>query len=256
TEFEDAARVGRVIAAIWGEESVLAPPLVRAFQHAGSILFGATAADGELVGFVFGFLGFGEGVHVHSHMLAVLPNWQARGAGHALKLAQRAACLDHGIDDIRWTYDPLVARNARFNLVKLGAVASRFLPEFYGEMNDLLNRGDRSDRFEIRWRLSADRVERAVRRELEEPARGDAVLEAVGDGDSPRPHPTEATPVPGATVAIPPDFSSLRARDAGLGRAWREASGEAFEACFAAGLKAVWMTKDSTYIFAKPTEAR
>ncbi|HEX8099217.1 MAG TPA: hypothetical protein VF660_03330, partial [Actinomycetota bacterium] len=64
TEFEDAARVGRVIAAIWGEESVLAPPLIRAFQHAGNVLFGATAADGELVGFVFGFLGFGEGVHV------------------------------------------------------------------------------------------------------------------------------------------------------------------------------------------------
>src|SRR5205823_7392831 len=105
---------------------------------AGSGLLGARDG-GALVGFVAGFLGVQEGLHAHSHMLGVVQDAQSRGVGYALKLAQRAACLDAGIDEVRWTYDPLVARNARFNLVKLGAVATRFLPGFYGEMTDRLN---------------------------------------------------------------------------------------------------------------------
>ena len=69
---------------------------------------------------------------------------------------------DAGIQEVRWTYDPLLARNARFNLGRLGAVAVGLLPAFYGQMTDRLNRGDRSDRFEVRWLLGSDRVLRAV----------------------------------------------------------------------------------------------
>src|SRR6478735_8510006 len=117
----------------------------------------ASAAGDELVGFVLGFAGFSDGRHLHSHMLATVPEWQSRGVGFALKLAQRGAALDVGLDDVRWTYDPLLARNAWFNLTKLGATATAFLPEFYGEMTDLLNAGDRSDRFEVRWPLRSRR---------------------------------------------------------------------------------------------------
>ena len=116
-------------------------------QHAGCVLIGA-ADEGEedLVGFVLGFGGFSEGPHLHSHMLATLPERQSGGVGYALKLAQRAAALEAGLDEIRWTYDPLLARNAWFNLMKLGAAGKAFLPDFYGEMTDLLNAGDRSGR--------------------------------------------------------------------------------------------------------------
>src|SRR6478672_11648756 len=121
TELSDAGRVRAVVDEVWGDQAP-PPELLRAMQHAGSVLHGAVAGE-ELVGFVWGFAGFEDGIHLHSHMLAVVPRLQVHGVGFALKLAQRAVCLDHGITEVRWTYDPLVARNARFNLVKLGATA-------------------------------------------------------------------------------------------------------------------------------------
>ena len=254
TELEDADRVGRVITSLWGEESVLGAPLTRAFQHAGSVLVGAEA-QGDLVGFVFGFVGFDGGLHLHSHMLGVVPEWQRRGVGFALKLAQRAACLDQELDEVRWTFDPLIARNARFNLVKLGAIAPRILIDFYGEMADLVNRGDRSDRFEVVWRLRSERVERALEGELEEPRFGEAILEVV-EGEAATPRLIGVVPSEGATVAIPRDYLSLREKDAALGRQWREKAAEAFVSCFQTALEATWMTRDGRYVFERRGEER
>src|SRR4029077_16138055 len=112
-------------------------------------------------------------------MLAAVPRLQDRGVGFALKLAQRAVCLDHGIDEVRWTFDPLVARNARFNLAKLGAEGVAVFREFYGPMEARRNPEDRSDRFEVRWRLSSPRVDRALRGEGSPPRARSPVLEAV-----------------------------------------------------------------------------
>ena len=66
--------------------------------------------------------------------------------GESLKLAQRAQALDQGIDLVRWTFDPLLARNAWLNVGKLGAVIDRFARSFYGAMSDAINQGERSDR--------------------------------------------------------------------------------------------------------------
>ena len=182
----DADLVRSLVAEVWGDES-MPRALVVAFQHAGAILYGAEAPSGT-IGFVLGFAGLDGGLHLHSHMLAVSPGWQSRGVGYALKLAQRAACLDQGVEEVRWTYDPLVAKNAWINLVKLGAWGARFLPDFYGEMPDLINRGDASDRFEVRWRLSSARALRAVRGSAEPPRGGGPVLVAAeGDPASPAP---------------------------------------------------------------------
>jgi len=239
----DADLVREVIDRVWGEQ---APPqeLLRALQHAGCVLFGACGdADADIVGFVFGFLGFRDGFHLHSHMLAVVPERQVAGVGYALKLAQRAAALDAGIDEVRWTYDPLAARNGRFNLGKLGAIATRFLPEFYGEMIDRLNRGDRSDRFEVRWRLRSEHVTAALTGPTGQPPVPAGVVEvlAADEGERwPRPLATGATldRERGAVVVIPADHLALRTEDPGLGRAWRDATSEAFEACFRAELVA------------------
>jgi predicted GNAT superfamily acetyltransferase len=246
---EDVRRVAGVCEALWGAQSV-EPATVRALQHAGCVLYGAEAGA-ELVGFVFGFLGWEDGLHLHSHMLGVRPEWQSRGVGFALKLAQRAACLDRGVEEVRWTFDPLVPRNGRFNLVKLGAVAPRFFLAFYGEMGDRINRGDRTDRLEAVWRLRSERVERALGGERDPARAGPVVLEAAGD-DVPRPRLTGRAPEPGAVVEVPADHHALRARDPGLGRVWREASGEALEACVRAGLVATWAEVGGTvgrYVF-------
>jgi predicted GNAT superfamily acetyltransferase len=252
TSLADCDRVNAVIERVWGAQD-LARELVRAMQHAGCVLIGA-ANEGEedLVGFVLGFGGFSEGAHLHSHMLATLPERQSGGVGYALKLAQRAAALEAGLDEIRWTYDPLLARNAWFNLMKLGAVGSSFLPDFYGEMADLLNAGDRSDRFEVRWYLrSARAVDAAAGSPALESEAGDAtpILEAAGDPAAPVPVETSRPPAPAATVAIPRDYLALRRADPTLGVRWREAAGRAFEACFHAGLVPVAVSRSGVYRF-------
>ncbi len=243
---EDAERVRKLVDEVWGAQ-VMPPELLRAFQHAGSVLIGAEV-DEETVGFVFGFAGLDPRLHLHSHMLAVLPPWRSRGVGVALKLAQRAWCLERGVDEIRWTYDPLVSRNAHLNLVKLGAEAVAFFEGFYGEMDDRLNRGDRTDRFEVRWRVGSGRVERALDGCLTAPALGATVLEALGEGDRAEPRRAGA-PAPGASVQIPLDHLALRTADPDLGRRWREEAGRAFAACFGAGLAATWITFDRRYVF-------
>jgi predicted GNAT superfamily acetyltransferase len=252
-DLEHADQVRDVVHAVWGDQ---APPreILRAMQHAGSVLYGARAGA-ELVGFVWGFGGLADGLHVHSHMLAVLPDWESRGVGYALKLIQRAASLQAGIDEVRWTYDPLASRNARFNLVKLGAVAFRFLPDFYGEMKDRLNRGDRSDRFEVRWRLDSHRARSALSETVRAPYAGLALLEAEGDPESPTPRPTGADPVPGCTVAIPRDHRALRAARPELAAAWRTAAGAWFRRCFERGLVATWITEDGRYVFELPGDS-
>ncbi len=247
TELEDAEGVQRVLASLWGDD-ILDGGITRAAQHAGGLLYGARAGD-ELVGFVLGFAGFDEGLHLHSHILGVLPEWQRRGVGFALKLAQRARCMDEGINEVRWTYDPLVARNARFNLVKLGCVATRLFRRFYGDMTDNLNRGDRSDRFEVRWHVASDRVDRALRGQASAPAMGEVLLEAHGEPEAPQPKETGAPLGPGVVVAIPKDHQALRSNDPELGRRWRDTSAVVFDACFAGGLGAVWMTEDGRYVF-------
>jgi predicted GNAT superfamily acetyltransferase len=237
TQPTDTDRVGALIAEVWAPEA-MPPALLRAFQHAGSCLYGAHSDD-ELVGFVLGFLGSEGGLHMHSHMLAVAPEAQSRGVGYALKLAQRAGALDQGIEEIRWTYDPLIARNARFNLGRLGAVATAFFPNFYGDMPDRLNAGDRSDRFEVRWQLRSPWVEDVLHQRGPggvQLAGYRSILRAEGPQEAPRPVETGEEPLHFVTADIPLDYPILRTNDPDLGRAWREASGRAFAACFDGGL--------------------
>ena len=110
------------------------------------------------------FLGRERGVdgawrsYLHSHMAAVLPGRPRPGIGTALKLHQRAWALANDLDEIRWTFDPLVRRNAHLNVVRLGVDVAAYLPDFYGEMDDEVNAGDRSDRMIAAWRLTTPRA--------------------------------------------------------------------------------------------------
>jgi predicted GNAT superfamily acetyltransferase len=219
-----------VMVATWGAFQLPPREVMTALAHSGNVPLGAYDGD-RMVGFVLGWAGVdGEGLHVHSHMLAALPERRHRGVGYALKLGQRAQALAQDIHVARWTFDPLVARNAWFNFGKLGAVADAFGRAFYGEMTDEINAGDRSDRLVVRWDLDLDPAPRPW------PDRLPAVLSAEGDPQHPRPSHGPTPGADGAVVEIPRDHADLRSRDAALATLWRESTAEAFESCFQAGL--------------------
>ena len=219
------------------------PPLpaevMRAVEHAGGYVVGAYLGT-ELVGASSGFLGLdGSRPVLHSHISGV--SVPSRGIGLALKLHQRAWALERRIESITWTFDPLVRRNAWFNLSKLGAVGVEYLVDFYGPMTDGVNSGESSDRLFTRWDLLAEPVPAA--------ADGATVVLAAREG---RPVPA-ATPADSSRllVQLPPDVESLRVSDPPLARSWRLAVREALVPAFADGYRADGVTRDGVLVLGR-----
>ena len=149
--------------AVWGLSDLEITSAIQliATTHAGGLLHVAESPEGQAVGFAYAFPATRDGVcHLHSDMLAVLPEYQKRGVGVRLKWAQREDALARGIGLITWTYDPLQARNAHLNLRRLGAEASEFLENLYGITTSSLHHGLPTDRLLVRWALHSDRVRR------------------------------------------------------------------------------------------------
>ncbi|MEJ3404281.1 hypothetical protein WDJ51_06030 [Rathayibacter sp. YIM 133350] len=201
----------------WGPGRSPDRAFVQALDHAGNTVLVATeggaSGTNTAVGATLGFLGWEGGLHLHSHMNAVAPWRRSAGVGHALKLLQRAICLERGVREVRWTFDPLIRRNAYVNLVKLGAEASAFLPDFYGRLDDAITGSDHSDRFEVRWRLDSPRVRRSLAREKQPSWTGEQ------------------------RFGLAEDFEQLRVEHPEQALQLRLASREAFTTKFAAGLR-------------------
>jgi predicted GNAT superfamily acetyltransferase len=241
-ELEDAERILAVMGATWPGHEPFPREVLRALADSGNVPLGAF--DGEqMLGYVLGWLGIdaeGHGPHVHSHMLAAVPDRRHRGIGYALKLAQRAQALDQGVGEVRWTFDPLVARNGYFNLHKLGAVADRFDRNHYGAMVDDVNAGERSDRFTVRWELEREPGPHDVE--------ANAFVLADEDG---WPSAVRSPPGRSALVSVPTDYTDLRVSDPERASAWRDASARAIETCLEAGMIAAGFDRaSSAYMFA------
>lgn len=219
----DISSISSIIESVWGREQVPQQTLVQGMAHAGNVIL-AAFSDNEAVGFSIGYLGWDDGLHMHSHMTATTKNSRSIGVGFALKMSQRAICLKNNIDEIRWTYDPLIARNANFNLRKLGASVKSFLPDFYMIMNDNVNAGDRSDRFEVSWNLNSERTYMALE------GRPKVFAKSI------------------AEVAIDADFESLRMIDLNQALKVREKTRDLFEMYFAKGYSVDW-NPEGKYIF-------
>ncbi len=112
-----------------------------------------------MVGVLFGFTALeGSRPYHYSHITGVAKDFQSRGVGFRLKLAQRKFVIGHGQRLVRWTYDPLQTGNAFFNIGKLGAVCRVYRRNLYGSLDDSLNRGMVTDRFEVDWWVRSRRV--------------------------------------------------------------------------------------------------
>jgi predicted GNAT superfamily acetyltransferase len=204
-ELTDGADQGHAIdllSAIWKRTAgnpPVPPELLRALSKAGNYVGGAFDGD-RLVGAAIAFH-TDPGRHaLYSHIAGISPAHVGRSVGFALKLHQRAWALARGIDVIEWTFDPLVARNAHFNLTKLGALPQEYLSNFYGAMADGVNSDDETDRLLIGWQLRDPRVAHRA------------------GGASPAP----VEVLPGdVRIAVPADIERIRREDPADAQRWR-----------------------------------
>lgn len=144
-----------VLSEVWGGDRTGMPAnLLRALAHSGNYAVGLY--DGErMVGASAAWFAAPAQRSMHSHITGILPDYRGHGLGRLLKNHQRAWALARDVGHITWTFDPLVARNAHFNLRALGAHITEYLIDHYGAMDDGVNRGDESDRLMASWALAA-----------------------------------------------------------------------------------------------------
>ncbi|MGW9158710.1 hypothetical protein [Microbacterium sp. NPDC055665] len=248
-DVDDFTRVAELFQSIWtkqGENSPVNVETLRALSKAGSYVGGAFEGD-ELVGACFGFFAAPEQRALHSHIAGVSSRMRGRSVGFALKVHQRAWALQEGLDEISWTFDPLISRNAHFNLVKLAAAPTSYHRNFYGHMADALNGADDTDRMLVTWYVRDPQVVAASHGESttvgHEAAEAEPLL-SVGEDLGPLRHRTEARFV---RVALPRDIESLRLSEPARATAWRLALRETLGSALEGGGRVLSFDRSGAY---------
>ena len=209
---------------VWGyDDSDIVPRrmFLLAMKIGGQVV-GAFANE-KMIGFAMALPAYRDGTpYLHSHMLAVLPEYRNAGLGRRLKLAQRDDAIARGVERMEWTYDPLETKNAYLNIKKLGAISRRYEANFYGPSTSPLQGGLPTDRLYAEWWLRSPRVERVLGGEV--PA-----IEAV------------------ERVVVPKEIAEWKASTELRGRAAavQATNREALEASFRRGLAVVGYERDT-----------
>jgi predicted GNAT superfamily acetyltransferase len=250
----------RLLAAIWapgGPGSPVSAHLMRALSHSGNYVAGAWAGQ-DLAGASVAFFALQVGsISLHSHVTGVASRFRGSHVGLALKLHQRAWVLERDIDEISWSFDPLIRRNGWFNLRKLGADVVRYEQDFYGPMADLINAGDESDRCLVCWKLTAPGVVALL--EGEETGADPAVPMLVDEDTHGYPvvsSPIDMQDAPVWLCRVPADVEAWRAGQPDRARAWRLALRGTLGSAMAAGFVASTMTRDGCYVLTRRVDAR
>jgi len=266
-ELEELDRVYQLYDSIWRPDPKNPPvttELLRALTKAGNYVSGAF--DGaELIGACVGFFGAPAEVTMHSHVAGVSGLARGRSVGFALKLHQRAWAMERGVAAISWTFDPLIRRNAYFNLGKLAAHPTEYLTNFYGFMHDGINNGDDTDRLLVRWQLDAPLVSAAADRHpavvSAEQLQGATVALACADDGRPLVSPGDGRPLVGSAVGgglvlvgVPADVEGLRRTDPGAAKAWRVALREVLGGLLADGARVTGFDRAGWYVLELPEE--
>lgn len=191
TEVSDLQQIPGLEQAIWGNPDPVPTSIMRVMADHGGGIWGAME-DEVWIGFAMAMAARDEnGWYLHSHQAGVLAPYRARGVGRALKLAQREWAHRRGYPRIGWTFDPLRASNAHFNLAVLGAQITRYFLDYYGILDSNLNRGLPTDRVFCEWSVDPSALPTALGR--------DRILE----------------------IEIPPDIGTLKETDLGSAAAWQ-----------------------------------
>ena len=228
---------------VWGIGflDVVSASVLQVTSHIGGIVLGAFTPTDALVGFVAGFTGINDGKPVHwSHMLGVRETTRNLGVGRMLKEHQRAELARMGIPEMRWSFDPLVAKNAHFNLNRLGAQVIEYVRDMYGNTGSALH-GTVTDRIIVACPASAVHPEW-----LGDPAIGTSapILSRVHvDGT---PVPTDDYPLsPAVWIEIPLDIMRLIAESPSVAAMWRIAVRNHFEWALGNGYVVTGFHRDS-----------
>ena len=221
--YEDHQRARDIFDQTWAMDSgtEITPNLLQAMVHSGSYLSGAFIDD-KIIGAAFAFPATNDGLHLHSHMTAVLPEFRDKGVGYALKIDQWNWAKKKNYSHLTWTFDPLVRRNAKLNVVKLGVDISAYYPNFYGAMPDALNAGDESDRLMVLWHTDKD--EPKARTLISDPNPDDILIE------------------------IPEDIVAIRSRNQSESMKWRRQVREQFIAVFKKKGKVIGFSANNEYV--------
>ena len=199
----------------------ITPNLLQALVHSGAYLSGAFIGE-KCLGAAFAFPATTGRFHLHSHMTAVIAEYRDQGVGYALKIDQWHWAKKNDYKEITWTFDPLVARNAKLNLIKLGVDISSYYPNFYGDMPDVLNAGDESDRVMASWKVI---------------------------GDQPVPRSLILNPSDSDTlIKIPEDIVAIRSKDISENLKWRHKVREEFMQAFEKGGNVVGFSANNEYV--------
>jgi predicted GNAT superfamily acetyltransferase len=267
-DIRDIRQLADLFAVVWGRpgDPPISADVMKALAHSGNYVVGAYQG-GRLIAGLVGWLGGDprHELHMHSHILGVLPGSESGGLGFEMKQHQRRWCLERGVKVMEWTTDPLVRRNGYFNLTKLGARAPQYLVNVYGAMSDGINAGEESDRLLIRWRLDSPEAMAAAAGRSGEPDvqalidDGAQVVLSVGESGEPG-IPLSAPPALRATspqvgrsfvvlIQIPQDIVALRREQPALARAWRLAVRDVFTSSLARGFEITGASRSGWYVF-------
>lgn len=216
---------------IWGNPDPIPDSLLRVIVDHGGAVWVASPADRPetWLGFAVGLPGRDDvGWYLHSHLAGVLASQRRQGVGGALKLHQRQWARDNGYSRIRWTFDPLRASNAHFNLERLGARVVEYRVGYYGTLKSALNHALPTDRLVVEWATDPARGE---------PSSGD-------DGDPP------------VFIPIPADLDGVLARDPAEALSWLRSVRAQFTACLGGGYAVSGFDRGvgvSRYVLRRPT---
>lgn len=248
TTLEELYQIQKIEEIVWQDTPIPIHQTLTAFRN-GGVLIGAFL-EGNMIGFQYSFPGFdGQEVYLVSHELGILPAYRKFGLGEKIKRKQREIAADKGYDKMIWTYDPLESVNAYLNLHKLGGIATAYKENYYGTMDDGLNKGLASDRLVMEWNFQKDKepfdgtidssqLLLEMGQEME-PRRTDVEF----DGDSEQ-----------WFVAIPANIQDMKATNLERAIRWRKSTRELFQLLFSNGYTAKDFIRDehvSYYYFEK-----
>ena len=241
---EDYADCLALQEATWGEGFSERVPtaILRVSQMIGGVAAGAFDSAGRMTGFVFGLTGIRNGELVHwSDMLAVRKDLRSQGIGEQLKQYQRDKVVSVGVKAMLWTFDPLQAGNAHFNINHLGAVPIEYVNDMYGNTGSSLHGAMPTDRFIVRWEL-ADRVTPGAPLPIagSPPLANPLAHDGLPVAELLRNNSTHAGPV---LVQVPSDLAAVRALGNDKAMRWRLVLREVMNSWLGAGYRVTSFTR-------------